>query len=61
MTDITEPNRVRRQLSASYERFTTVLPRRYAAVQEIRTESRDAGTDPDGDAAWARILEVTRG
>ena len=25
MTDITEPNRVRRQLSASYERFTTVL------------------------------------
>ena len=25
MTDITEPNRVREQLSASYERFTTVL------------------------------------
>jgi PAS domain S-box-containing protein len=25
MTDITEPNRVRRQLSESYERFTTVL------------------------------------
>ena len=46
---------------ALWERFTTVLPRRYAAVQEIRTESRDAGTDPDGDAAWARILEVTRG
>ena len=46
---------------ALWERFATVLPRRYAAVQEIRTESRDAGTDPDGDAAWARILEVTRG
>jgi hypothetical protein len=25
MTDITEPNRIREQLSASYERFTTVL------------------------------------
>ena len=32
MTDITEPNRVRRQLSASYERFTTVLEALDASV-----------------------------
>ncbi|HEY1104047.1 MAG TPA: PAS domain-containing sensor histidine kinase [Burkholderiaceae bacterium] len=32
MTDITEPNRVREQLSASYERFTTVLEALDAAV-----------------------------
>ena len=32
ITDITEPNRVRRQLSASYERFTTVLEALDASV-----------------------------
>lgn len=32
MTDITEPNRVRRQLSESYERFTTVLEALDASV-----------------------------
>ena len=32
MTDITEPNRVRRQLAASYERFTTVLEALDASV-----------------------------
>lgn len=32
MTDITEPNRVRAQLSASYERFTTVLEALDASV-----------------------------
>ena len=32
MTDITEPTRIREQLSASYERFTTVLEALDAAV-----------------------------
>ena len=32
MTDITEPNRIRRQLSESYERFTTVLEALDASV-----------------------------
>ena len=32
MTDITEPNRVREQLTASYERFTTVLDALDAAI-----------------------------
>lgn len=32
MTDITEPNRIRQQLSASYERFTTVLEALDASV-----------------------------
>ncbi|BDZ38299.1 hypothetical protein GCM10025863_09130 [Microbacterium suwonense] len=41
--------------------FVKVLPRDYAAVQEIRREAQAAGDDPDGDRAWNRILEVTRG
>ena len=32
MTDITEPTRIREQLSASYERFTTVLEALDASV-----------------------------
>ena len=32
MTDITEPNRIREQLSASHERFTTVLEALDASV-----------------------------
>ncbi|MDP0880768.1 hypothetical protein, partial [Klebsiella variicola] len=32
MTDITEPNRIREQLSASYERFTIVLEALDASV-----------------------------
>jgi hypothetical protein len=32
MTDITEPNRVREQLAASYERFTIVLEALDASV-----------------------------
>jgi len=32
MTDITEPKRIREELSASYERFTTVLESLDSAV-----------------------------
>ena len=41
--------------------FVKVLPRDYAAVQEIRREAQAAGDDPDGESIWTRILEVTRG
>ena len=41
--------------------FVKVLPRDYAAVQEIRREAQAAGDDPDGENIWTRILEVTRG
>ncbi|HOV20556.1 PAS domain S-box protein [Ottowia sp.] len=41
MTDITEPNRVRRQLSASYERFTTVLEALDASVSVAPLGSKE--------------------
>ncbi len=41
MTDITEPNRIREQLSASYERFTTVLEALDAAVSVAPLGSRE--------------------
>ena len=41
--------------------FVKVLPRDYAAVQEIRREAEAAGDDPDGESIWTRILEVTGG
>ncbi len=41
MTDITEPNRVRRQLTESYERFTTVLEGLDASVSVAPLGSQD--------------------
>jgi len=45
----------------AFERFTKVLPRDYAAVLRTRQTVVAEGLDPDGDVAWARILEVTGG
>ena len=41
--------------------FTKVLPRDYANVLEIRSKAVSDGIDPDGDATWKKILEVTNG
>lgn len=41
ITDITEPNRIREQLSASYERFTTVLEALDAAVSVAPLGNRE--------------------
>jgi glutamate synthase (NADPH/NADH) large chain len=41
--------------------FTKVLPRDYDSVQQILIRAKKAGTDPDGDAVWQEILEVTSG
>ncbi len=41
--------------------FVKVLPRDFAAVQNMRQEAEAAGLDPDGDVIWNRILEVTGG
>lgn len=41
--------------------FVKVLPRDYAAVQQLRSDARTAGENPDGEEIWTRILEVTRG
>ena len=41
--------------------FTLVLPRDYASVLEIRAKAESSGLDPDSDAVWKQILEVTNG
>ena len=47
--------------AATVERMTKVLPRDYAAVLQTRAQAIEEGLDPDGDAVWNRILEVTGG
>jgi glutamate synthase (NADPH/NADH) large chain len=46
---------------AAADDFIKVLPRDFAAVQNVRQEAEQAGIDPDGDVVWNRILEVTGG
>jgi glutamate synthase (NADPH/NADH) large chain len=41
--------------------FVKVLPRDYAAVLDTRARAVEEGLDPDGDAVWQRIMEVTGG
>ncbi|MGD9606909.1 MAG: glutamate synthase large subunit [Leucobacter sp.] len=45
----------------AWARFTRLVPRDYARVLEIREQARHDGLDPDGDRAWAQILEATNG
>ncbi|GGH57001.1 glutamate synthase large subunit [Rothia aerolata] len=48
-------------LPATFARITKVLPRDFAAVQQIRAEAESTGEDPDSMNVWNKILEVTRG
>ncbi|GAA2008321.1 glutamate synthase large subunit [Brevibacterium samyangense] len=42
-------------------RFTKLMPVDYATVLEIQDLARRSGLDPEGDEAWAQILEATHG
>ena len=46
---------------SALEDFTLVLPSDYASVLEIREIASARGEDPDSDAIWHKILEVTNG
>jgi glutamate synthase (NADPH/NADH) large chain len=46
---------------AEVAHFTCVLPRDYASVLQIRARATSEGIDPDGEAVWKEILEVTNG
>jgi len=48
-------------LESTLSRFVKVLPRDYAAVLATRAAVIAEGLDPDGEIAWARIMEVTGG
>ena len=45
----------------SRTRFTSIIPRHYAAIEELRTHAADSGQNPDSAQVWTQILEVTRG
>jgi glutamate synthase (NADPH/NADH) large chain len=45
----------------SVDRFSLVLPRAYQQVLDVRARAADEGLDPDGEAVWERIMEVSRG
>ncbi len=42
-------------------RLTKVIPRDFAAVEQVRQQSRAQGLDPDSSQVWQKILEVTHG
>jgi len=48
-------------LESTFSQFVKVLPRDYAAVLTTRAAAIAEGLDPDGEIAWARIMEVTGG
>ncbi|CAN5170823.1 glutamate synthase large subunit [soil metagenome] len=58
-TDSVVAARMLEDMDATVAAFTKVLPRDYAAVLQTRQAAIDEGLDPDGDVAWARIMEVT--
>ncbi|WP_374954984.1 glutamate synthase large subunit [Arthrobacter sp. MYb224] len=43
------------------QRLTSIIPRDFAAVENIRAEAAAAGENPDSPQVWDKILEVTRG
>ncbi|GAB3619348.1 glutamate synthase large subunit [Glutamicibacter endophyticus] len=45
----------------SRSRFSSIIPRDFAAVQQIRNDAQASGQNPDSPAVWNKILEVTRG
>ena len=46
---------------AARERFTTIVPRDFRIVVEVREQARAEGLDLDGDQVWNRITEASRG
>ena len=53
--------RILANFEAELAHFTRVLPSDYAAVLKIRERAVREGIDPDSDAIWKEILEVTNG
>ncbi len=45
----------------TFARITKLVPRDFAAVTAIRERALIEGLDPDGDAVWQQIMEVTGG
>jgi glutamate synthase (NADPH/NADH) large chain len=46
---------------ATLARFTTVMPRDFARVVQVRAEAEREGLDLEGDVVWSRIMEASRG
>ncbi|MGO2619695.1 glutamate synthase large subunit [Glutamicibacter ardleyensis] len=42
-------------------RLCSIIPRDFAAVQQVRAQAEASGENPDSPQVWSKILEVTRG
>lgn len=42
-------------------RLSSIIPRDFAAVQQVRAQAEASGENPDSPQVWSKILEVTRG
>ncbi|PRB72207.1 glutamate synthase large subunit [Arthrobacter sp. MYb213] len=42
-------------------RLSSIIPRDFAAVQQVRAQAAADGENPDSPQVWSKILEVTRG
>ena len=52
--------RLLQDFATTRERFTQVVPVEFARVMATRERARAEGLDPDGDSAWAKIMEGAR-
>jgi glutamate synthase (NADPH/NADH) large chain len=46
---------------AARSRFTTLVPRDYRLVVEVRSSAAAEGLDPDSNEVWTRITEASHG
>jgi glutamate synthase (NADPH/NADH) large chain len=60
-TGSTVAGRMLENFDDTIREFVKVYPRDYGAVLATRQSAVDAGIDPDSDAVWEQILEVTGG
>ena len=60
-TDSSLAKSLLKNFEVEVKHFTSVLPRDYASVLKIRAQAEVDGLDPDSEAIWQEILEVTNG
>jgi glutamate synthase (NADPH/NADH) large chain len=60
-TDSVVAERILNDFDNELRNFTKVLPRDYSAVLSIRADAISQNQDPDSEAVWSKILEVTGG
>ncbi len=60
-TDSTVAAKLLSDWGAARQRFSTIVPRDYARVLEVRAKAVSDGLEPDSDAVLTRIMEASHG